>query len=259
MSTPNNATQLHLMNPLTRFCDRASDYARYRPNYPQEAVEVILQGLPLPIVAADIGAGTGISSRLLAQQKVKVIAIEPNVAMRQAAESHQLVEFRDGTAEATHLPNHSVNLVTCFQSFHWFNPETTLAEFHRILKPSGRLALVWNERDRQDTFTSEYIQLIREVSKDYPIESLRLKSVEPLFATPHFVNFQKHEFAYKQALDLSGLIGCASSASYVPREGTLRQYLIAKLQELYDCSCDKQGLVYIIYRTDVHLAEAQIN
>jgi len=247
------------MNPLTRFSDRASDYAKYRPSYPHEAIQVILQRLPSQIVAADIGAGTGISSRLLAQQKVKVIAIEPNAAMRQAAESHQLVEFRDGTAEATCLPNNSVNLVTCFQSFHWFNPETTLEEFHRILQPSGRLALVWNERDRSCCFTAEYIQLISEVSNRHPIESLRLKSVEPLFATPYFVNIQKHEFAYKQALDLSELIGCALSVSYVPREEPAQQYLITKLQELYNRSCDKQGLVYIIYRTNVHLAETQIN
>ncbi|MBE9193422.1 class I SAM-dependent methyltransferase [Gloeocapsopsis crepidinum LEGE 06123] len=259
MSNLNNATQLHLMNPLTRFTDRASDYAKYRPSYPHEAIEVILQGLSSPIVAADIGAGTGISSRLLAQQGVKVIAIEPNAAMRQAAESHQLVEFRDGTAEATCLPNNSVNLVTCFQSFHWFNPETTLEEFHRILKPLGRLALVWNERDRQDAFTAEYIQLISEVSNHHPIESSRLKSVEPLFATPYFVNIQKHEFAYKQALDLSGLIGCASSVSYVSREESAQQYLITKLQELYNRSCDKQGLIYIVYRTSIYLAEPQIN
>lgn len=247
------------MNPLTRFCDRASDYARYRPSYPHEAIEVILQGLPSQIVAADIGAGTGISSRLLAQQQVKVIAIEPNAAMRQAAESHQLVEFRDGTAEATHLPNDSVDLVTCFQSFHWFNPETTLAEFHRILKPLGRLALVWNERDRSCCFTAEYIELIREVSHNYPIESLRLKSVEPLLTTPHFVNIQKHEFAHKQALDLSGLIGCALSMSYVPREESVQQYLISKFQDLYLRSCDEKGYVHLTYNTSVHLAEPQNN
>lgn len=76
-----------------------------------------------------------------------MLAIEPNEAMRQAAFSHPLVEYRDATAEATGLPDASVDLVTCFESFHWFDVETTLLEFHRILKSKGRLALIWSFGD----------------------------------------------------------------------------------------------------------------
>lgn len=63
--------------------------------------------------------------------------------MREAAEPHALVEYRDATAEQTKLSEDLI--VTCFQAFHWFQPMPTLREFHRILKPSGRLALIWNE------------------------------------------------------------------------------------------------------------------
>ncbi len=148
-------TPLHTMNPLSRFSDRAADYAKYRPSYPDQAIATILEGLgnPSQLVAADIGAGTGISSRLLAERGVRVLAIEPNPSMREAASPHALVEFRNGTAEATNLPDSSVDLVTCFQAFHWFDPAPTLWEFHRILKPSGRLALVWNDRSQEDEFT----------------------------------------------------------------------------------------------------------
>jgi 2-polyprenyl-3-methyl-5-hydroxy-6-metoxy-1,4-benzoquinol methylase len=68
--TDAQATPLHVMNPLNRFSDRAADYAKYRPSYPEEAIATILEGLgdPSQLVAADIGAGTGISSRLLAQK-----------------------------------------------------------------------------------------------------------------------------------------------------------------------------------------------
>ena len=166
-------TPLHTMNPLSRFSDRAADYAKYRPSYPDEAIAILLEGLgnPSQLVAADIGAGTGISSRLLAQRGLRVIAIEPNEAMREAASPHPLVELGDGSAEVTNIPDASLDLVTCFQAFHWFNPEPTLVEFHRILKPTGRLAVVWNDRDRNDELTQGYSCLVEIASKNHPAES----------------------------------------------------------------------------------------
>ncbi|WAN69488.1 methyltransferase domain-containing protein [Moorena producens JHB] len=99
-------TPLHQMNPESRFSELVADYAKYRPSYPAAAIDKILEGLENrgQLVAADIGAGTGISSRLLAQRGVQVIAIEPNTQMRQAATTHRLVEIRDGTAQQTNLP-----------------------------------------------------------------------------------------------------------------------------------------------------------
>ncbi|NES67961.1 MAG: class I SAM-dependent methyltransferase, partial [Okeania sp. SIO2D1] len=97
------------MNPLSRFSDRSKDYAQYRPNYPKEAITLIISGFenPSELVAADIGAGTGIGSRMLAEQGINVIAIEPNIQMKNAAKSHPLIEFREATAEVTNLPNES--------------------------------------------------------------------------------------------------------------------------------------------------------
>lgn len=243
------------MNPLNRFSQRAADYAKSRPSYPDAAISTILEGLESPqIVAADVGAGTGISSRLLAERGVQVLAIEPNAAMRQAAEPHPLVEFCDATAEATTLPNASVDLVTCFQSFHWFEPEPTLSEFSRILKLSGRLALIWNERDRTDEFTANYNHLVQIASNNHPAEKRRV-AVEPLLASPLFQNVQSHTFTYRQEVDLSGLIGRAMSTSYVPREGLAHQQLISNLQQLYDSNCDQHGLVCLVHNTFVFLAE----
>jgi 2-polyprenyl-3-methyl-5-hydroxy-6-metoxy-1,4-benzoquinol methylase len=80
-----SASALHTLNPLDRFSDRAADYVKYRPSYPMAAIDIILEGLgQTPLVAADIGAGTGISSRLLADRGVRVLAIDPNAAMRAA-------------------------------------------------------------------------------------------------------------------------------------------------------------------------------
>ncbi len=254
--TQTNPTPLHTLNPLTRFSDRATDYVKYRPTYPAAAIDIILEGLapPLQLVAADIGAGTGISSRLLAERGVHVVAIEPNSAMREVAEPSPNIEFRDGTAEGTHLSDGSVDLVTCFQAFHWFKPEPTLLEFHRILKPSGRLAVVWNIRDKKDEFTAEYSELVRIASNNHPGES-RMKSEEPLLVSRHFVKVREYTFVNKHELDLTGLIGRAQSASYIPREGVAYEQLISGLQELHQRFCNQHGCVYMAYLTSVYLAE----
>jgi SAM-dependent methyltransferase len=249
---------LHAMNPLNRFSDRAIAYAKYRPSYPKEAIAIILEGKgnPSQLVAADIGAGTGISSRLLAQNGVRVIAIEPNLEMQATATPHPLVEFHNGTAESTNLAAASVDLVTCFQSFHWFQPEPTLQEFQRILKPKGRLAIVWNNRHQDDEFTEKYTKLVKIASNQHPAES-RLESISPLLASALFTQVHCHTFNYCQPLNLEGLIGRTQSTSYIPQVGEAHQQLIADLTELYNSKCDQKGLVYLSYRTSVYLAKAQ--
>ncbi len=110
-----------------------------------------------------MGAGTGICSRLLADRGARVLAIEPNDAMRAAAEDHPRVEWQRGTAERTGLEDSGVDLVVCAQAFHWFEPQAALQEFHRILRPGGRLALIWNKRDNSDPFTAGYRQAILDI------------------------------------------------------------------------------------------------
>ncbi|MCP6759206.1 MAG: class I SAM-dependent methyltransferase [Fischerella sp. CENA71] len=256
MTTHPESTPLHTFNPLTRFSDRVEDYVKSRPSYPAAAIDKILENLASPsqLVAADIGAGTGISSRLLGDRGVNVIAIEPNAAMREAAAPHPLVEFWNGTAETTNLSDASVDLVTCFQAFHWFNPEPSLSEFRRILKPSGRLALVWNNREEEDALTREYNRLVREASNHHPAES-RMQTLEPLLMTKNFVNIRESNFVYQHELDLTGFIGRATSASYVPRQGQAYEQLISGLREVYQNFCDQRGFVHMVYRTSVHLAE----
>jgi SAM-dependent methyltransferase len=249
-------TPLHLMNPLTRFSDRAEDYVKYRASYPASAIDTILEGLASPpqLIVADIGAGPGIASRLFAERGVHVFAIEPNQAMREAGTPHPLVEFRDATAESTHLSNASVDLVTCFSAFQWFNHDLSLLEFSRILKPSGRLAVGINDRDKNDEFTAEYVQLLHASSHNHPPEACFL-SVEPLINSPHFVNIRQYTFDHRQHLDFTGLIGNAMSYSTVPHQGMAHQQLISSLQELCDRNCNEDGMVTLFYRTIVHLAE----
>ena len=247
--------QLYQTNSQERFSNRAEDYAKYRPSYSSKAVECISEGLrnPNQLIAADIGAGTGISSRLLADRGVKVIAVEPNAAMRQAATPHSLIQFEDGNAENTQLQDNSVDLVTCFQAFHWFNPEPTLKEFARILKPQGRLAIVWNNRDRQDKFTKEYGNLMKIASKAKSKSTSRKDKIKSLHNTSFFSSVSHLVFSHQHTLDRDGLIGRAMSASYVPKTGKINQKLTKKLNKLYDRYCDDDGLVYFKYKTEVYL------
>lgn len=259
MSETNFDTQaLHTLNPLNRFSDRAADYVKYRPSYPAAVIDRLLDGLNTEQLVADIGAGTGISSRLIADRGVRVLAIDPNAAMRTAATTHPLVEFREGKAEATGLESASVDLVTCFQAFHWFDPEPTLLEFRRIIKPTGRLALIWNNRDREDPFTNEYSELIIAPST-YPVVHDRSNYAQPLLVSPHFTNVQEYTFANHQELDLAGLIGRVRSNSYTPQAGVLLDRLMLDLEQLFDRFVDDRGVISLKYSTSVHLAELSPN
>jgi len=245
------------MDPTGRFSDRADDYVKYRPDYPAAAIDAMLDGLGerSRLVSADIGAGTGISARQLAERGVRVIAVEPNAEMRSAASPHPGVEWRDGTAEATGLAAQSVGLVVCAQSFHWFRPREAVAEFHRILSPGGRLALMWNVRDERDVVTRGYSEETRAVAGPQPAER---RELEPGvldsgggFSPPRLLTF-----AHAQRLDRAGLIGRAASASYVPKDPAALAELERRLTELHARYCDRDGLVTLQYLTDLFLARA---
>ncbi|MGH7133811.1 MAG: class I SAM-dependent methyltransferase [Phycisphaerales bacterium] len=243
-------------NPTGRFSDRAADYVKYRPGYPAAAIDAVLAGLaePAKLVAVDIGAGTGISSRLLAERGVRVIGVEPNAAMREAAEQHERVEMRGGTAEATGLGDASVDLVLCAQAFHWFRQNEALAEFARVLKPGGRVALVWNDRDNDDPLTGGYNRAILAASENHPA-ARRFPRPEVLFESKLFAQARERPFAYTQDLNEAGLIGRATSASYVPKSGVAYERLVRELRSLFHTHADASAHVRMAYRTNVYLAE----
>ncbi|MBD1910503.1 MULTISPECIES: class I SAM-dependent methyltransferase [unclassified Leptolyngbya] len=251
---------LHQQNPLGRFSDRAQDYARYRPTYPPEAIATLLRGLgdPTTLIAADIGAGTGISARLLGDRGLTVWAIEPNAAMRAATEPHLQVAVRAATAEATGLPDASVHLVTCCQAFHWFKAEAALAEFHRILKSGGRVALLWNERKPIDRFTESYEAIICNAS-DRQIKVITdYKSSEALAHALQFKNYQTHYFDWLRPMTYDALIGLSLSASYVPKSGDAHEHMLHRLRYLFEqwAELDENGdrQIHMAYRTNVYLA-----
>jgi SAM-dependent methyltransferase len=240
------------MDTVERFNDRATDYVKYRPSYPAAAIDALLDGLgpPEQIVAADVGAGTGISSRLLGDRGVRVVAIEPGGTMRGAAEPHANVSWMAGRAEATGLVAHAVDLVVCAQSFHWFRPPEALAEFAQIVKPHGRLALVWNRRSQTDPFTAGYRQAIIDVGGEVAAEAMPFDpGVIP--ASGQFTAPDRLTFPNAQRLDLNGLIGRAQSASYVPKSGASGERLLDLLKILHAHYADERGMVTLVYETEI--------
>jgi SAM-dependent methyltransferase len=238
---------------VTRFNDRVDDYVKYRPTYPRQAIDAILDGLGTfeQLVAADVGAGTGISARLVGDRGVRVFAIEPGEEMRRVAARHPNVSWVDGRAEATGLDPESLDLVLCAQSFHWFDPRATLAEFARILRKGGRLAIMWNRRSDDDPFTRAYRHAIVDVAGHLPAERMMFdRNVivrSGLFSAPERLAFPNY-----QKLDLDGLIGRAHSASYVPKTGAAGQRMLDLLDELYRNYADSAGFVTMVYETEVY-------
>ena len=254
MSKHENA--LHEMNPTGRFSDRAVDYAKFRPSYPAAAIDAVLHGSPRPQtwLAADIGAGTGISSRLLGDRGVRVIAIEPNAAMRAAALPHRWIEWRGGTAEATGLAAESIDLVLSAQAFHWFKPVAAVAELHRILRPHGRLALMWNSRDQRDELTRGYVEAIRAVNGESIVERAPFDRAV-IHRHGHFTPARLLTFENQQELGAEGLIGRSISASYVPKHGPAFEQLRQHLLALHDRFRDERGMVRLKYVTKVYISE----
>jgi SAM-dependent methyltransferase len=242
---------------VDRFTSRVETYAKYRPGYPFEIVDLLKRecGLTPESLVADVGSGTGKLTELFLTNGNVVFGVEPNSSMRAVAESlfkHQTA-FRgiDGSAEATTLPGISVDLITVGQAFHWFEPVKTRAEWVRILKPGGWAALIWNERELVTTpFLNDYEQLMLDFGTDY--QDVRHENAEAqiagFFAPDEFF---LRSFPNRQVFDFDGLSGRVRSSSYTPEPGSPKfEPMMQQLKTIFD-KHQKNGYVNFNYETKV--------
>jgi SAM-dependent methyltransferase len=246
-------------DPRSRFTDRVDHYARYRPGYPAAVLDVLRDSgaIDVETIVADVGSGTGLSSALLLDAGCEVYGVEPNAAMRAAAEGilggRARFHSRAGTAEATGLPDRSVDCVIAGQAFHWFDPEAARREFARILRPPGVVALMWNTRRTATTpFLAAYEALLEEYGTDYREVDHRQVTDERLRAF-FSGTYRKRVMPNAQLLDFEGLQGRLLSSSYTPGvDDPRRAPMLAALERLFD-ACQEDGRVRIDYDTEVYV------
>lgn len=246
--------------PTKRFTERVDNYVKYRPGYPAGVLDLLQNegGLIKDSVIADVGAGTGIFTKLLLQRGYKVYAVEPNQAMQQAAcmwlGSNENFIPVDAAAEATTLATHSIDMVVCAQAFHWFNDARTRWEFNRILKENRLAALIWNNRLADtDDFSVAYEQLLKTRSVDY--NKVNHRNIGDIDFKAFFKNggYKQVNFPNAQEFDLNGLMGRAFSSSYVPPESSSEGAKFkALLQDIFT-KHNTNGKVTFSYQTEVYI------
>lgn len=252
------------LQSTSRFSDRVDDYVRYRPDYPAALLDWLQRecGVTTEWLVADVGAGTGISSKMLLDAGYRVIAVEPNAPMRAAADTwlggDANFSVIDGRADATSLDDASVDLVTVAQAFHWFDEETTRREFARVLRPGGLAAIWWNSRRLTGTpFLEGYEALLQTYGTDYTSVAERYADDVRMRAWFGAGYVGSGRFPHSQKLDFEALRGRLMSSSYAPKEGHPKHAPMLKaLRELFE-ACAERGTISFDYDTRVfagHLA-----
>jgi ubiquinone/menaquinone biosynthesis C-methylase UbiE len=249
--------------PLTdskqRFSNRVADYVRYRPGYPRAILDTLRDecGLTPASVLADIGSGTGLLSRLFLDNVNLVYGVEPNTEMRAAGEQllRAYPKFRSiaASAEATTLPDASVDFVVAGQAFHWFDPQAARTEFARILRSSGWVAVIWNERRIETSaLLREYEAMLRKYSPDYAQVSAKYPEDARMAEFFGPGELRQRTFPNEQIFDFEGFRGRLLSSSYSPPKGHPNHKLVlTELKRIFDAH-NENGRVRVEYTTHLY-------
>jgi SAM-dependent methyltransferase len=205
------------LHPATRGFAAADRYERGRPDYPAAAVAKIvdLLGLRPGRTVLDLAAGTGKLTRLLVPSGANVIAVEPVREMRAELERRvRGVAALGGTAERIPLTDAYVDAVTVAQAFHWFDEGAALREIHRVLRPGGGLALIWNARDERNPLQAALSEIIDPLEGETPNRTRR--SWKTMLAeTTLFERCERRLFEHVQETDEQGVVDRVTSISFI--------------------------------------------
>ncbi|CRK83135.1 class I SAM-dependent methyltransferase [Neobacillus massiliamazoniensis] len=245
------------LNPKGRFSNRVENYVKYRPNYPNDIIKFLNTNASFTkeLIVADIGSGTGISSKLFLDNGNQVYGIEPNADMRRAGEKflNNYTNFTsiDASSENTNLESESVDIIVCGQSFHWFEPEPTKKEFFRILKPDGFVVIINNRRKSGSEFMNEYVELIRKYS-DSEVSKTFNTNFSDFFGSK---TIYKEVFNNSKTFNLEILQGDLLSYSYIPSEEKKIFSTMISVFELLFKKHNKNGNVIFDYETVLYLCK----
>jgi ubiquinone/menaquinone biosynthesis C-methylase UbiE len=236
------------------FSSAADVYERVRPGYAPEAVAWLGErlGISPGRTVLDLGAGTGKLTRDLVPTGAQIVAVEPLEEMRaHLLEAVPGVEALEATAEAIPLADESVDAVVCAQAFHWFRP-AALPEIHRVLRPEGALALIWNSRDLSDPIQKELDQLLDPVRPaDQQIRGEH--SGEKLAASPLFGPVEHRTWPSEQRVTRDELVDLISSRSYVASmPASARAELLDTIRSSFPAESEPIVVRYVV---DVFVAD----
>jgi SAM-dependent methyltransferase len=235
----------------------ADDYEQGRPSYPAAAIDCLAQALGIGAGATvlDLGAGTGKLTRRLDGTGARLIAVEPVEAMRRKlADAMPQVRVLAGTAEAIPLAGESVDAVVVAQAFHWFQGEAALREIHRVLRPGGRLGLIWNVRDESVDWVAGLSVILDPYAGDAPrYASGRWR--EAFATTKRFDPLEARQFAHAQEASPEIVKARIASTSFIAAlPDAERQNVLRKVEALLQTHRPDgdQATMTLPYRTDVY-------
>lgn len=239
------------------FAAAADAYERARPDYPAVALDWLAErlGLRSGRTVLDLGAGTGKLTRQLEATGAEVVAVEPLDEMRGWLEAASPgVRALAGTAEEIPLADASVDAVTIAQAFHWFDASRALPEMHRVLRPGGAVALVWNSRDLGDQLQAAIDELVRPLRRRARQEQRTRRVPRPdLGRGGLFSPVEERRFPHEQTLSVGGVLDRVSSMSFVAVLGEdERTDLLARVRGLL---AEVEEPVVLRYETEVYAAD----
>jgi SAM-dependent methyltransferase len=243
------------------FDAEAEAYERARPTYPADAVAWLVDALGLRggRTAADVAAGTGKLTRLLVPSGVSVVAVEPVAGMRAFLRATSPgVPVVAGTAELLPFADESVDAITVAQAFHWFDAPVALREFHRVLRPGGRVGLIWNARDRSVSWVDAMWSIMDEVEKRGPSRDHEQPRERAFEDQPWFTPPTEAIFYHEQLLTPDEAVDRMRSVSHVavlpPDE---QEALLARVRAVLeaDPATAGQERVALPYRVDAYWAQ----